>query len=164
MGGNGTVGQQLRSSLIQAYYHHYIDYDRLKDALKTPYAPATARKDGSRPKRRQWNEADERAFEKLLEDELEKVYTFQRVKAGEIVRRIQTSKDEVAEVLGRLEKDGDDDKSDLEQSFLLLEEDLSDVIADVHDLAKFTRLNYTGFYKIIKKHDVGFSHFLVSIW
>ena len=26
-------------------------------------------------------------------------------------------------------------------------------IADVHDLAKFTQLNYTGFQKIIKKHD-----------
>lgn len=29
-----------------------------------------------------------------------------------------------------------------------------DSIADVHDLAKFTQLNYTGFQKIIKKHDV----------
>ena len=41
-----------------------------------------------------------------------------------------------------------------EEDFLLLEEDLSDIIADVHDLAKFTQLNYTGFQKIIKKHDV----------
>jgi len=32
---------------------------------------------------------------------------------------------------------------------------VSDIIADVHDLAKFTQLNYTGFQKIIKKHDVG---------
>lgn len=31
---------------------------------------------------------------------------------------------------------------------------MSDIIADVHDLAKFTQLNYTGFQKIIKKHDV----------
>ena len=41
----------------------------------------------------------------------------------------------------------------LEEDFLLLEEDLSDIIADVHDLAKYTQLNYTGFQKIIKKHD-----------
>ncbi|KAG0136894.1 putative vacuolar transporter chaperone (Vtc4) [Tuber indicum] len=40
-----------------------------------------------------------------------------------------------------------------EEDFELLEEDLSDIIADVHDLAKFTQLNYTGFQKIIKKHD-----------
>jgi DNA replication licensing factor MCM4 len=30
---------------------------------------------------------------------------------------------------------------------------VSDIIADVHDLARFTQLNYTGFTKIIKKHD-----------
>ena len=42
----------------------------------------------------------------------------------------------------------------VEEDFLLLEEDVSDIIADVHDLAKFTQLNYTGFQKIIKKHDV----------
>jgi len=37
---------------------------------------------------------------------------------------------------------------------MLLEVDINDIIADVHDLAKFTQLNYTGFQKIIKKHDV----------
>ena len=46
------------------------------------------------------------------------------------------------------------EESPSEEDFELLEEDLSDIIADVHDLAKFTQLNYTGFQKIIKKHDV----------
>lgn len=41
----------------------------------------------------------------------------------------------------------------MEEDFQLLEADLSDIIADVHDLAKYTQLNYTGFQKIIKKHD-----------
>jgi SPX domain protein involved in polyphosphate accumulation len=45
-----------------------------------------------------------------------------------------------------------------EEDFGMLEEDLSDVIADVHDLAKFTQLNYTGFQKIIKKHDKLYPH------
>lgn len=48
--------------------------------------------------------------------------------------------------------DTDTDES-LEEDFQLLEADLSDIIADVHDLAKYTQLNYTGFQKIIKKHD-----------
>lgn len=39
---------------------------------------------------------------------------------------------------------------------MLLEVDINDIIADVHDLAKFTQLNYTGFQKIIKKHDVSY--------
>ena len=147
------VGRQLRTSLIKDYYHHYIAYDELKDALKTPFEHEPT-KDHPKPKRRPWTDEDERAFVKLLEDELEKVYTFQRMKAGETVRRIKSSEDEVNEVIGRLGKSSDGGKSEeLEVQFMLLEEDLSDVIADVHDLAKFTRLNYTGFYKIIKKHD-----------
>lgn len=40
-----------------------------------------------------------------------------------------------------------------DHSYDTLEVDLSDIIADVHDLARFVQLNYTGFQKIIKKHD-----------
>ena len=102
-----------------------------------------------------------------MEGELEKVFTFQRVKSGEIVRRIKTSEKEVNDVIKRLEERGpkptqngnaehaEEANIPTEDDFMLLEEDLSDIIADVHDLAKFTQLNYTGFQKIIKKHDVG---------
>ena len=87
------------------------------------------------------------------------------MKAGEIVRRIQISQKEVKDVIGRLDSRGPKstqngtfnpqaEEEPTEDEFLLLEEDLSDIIADVHDLAKFTQLNYTGFQKIIKKHDV----------
>jgi len=47
----------------------------------------------------------------------------------------------------------DDDGPD-EDDFLLLEEDLNEITAEVNDLAKFVQLNYTGFQKVIKKHDV----------
>jgi len=57
---------------------------------------------------------------------------------------------------GPVGRDGvqQNDDAPTEEEFMLLEEDLSDIIADVHDLAKFVQLNYTGFQKIIKKHDV----------
>ncbi|PWN92510.1 putative VTC4-vacuolar transporter chaperone [Acaromyces ingoldii] len=52
------------------------------------------------------------------------------------------------------EFDSDTDDSDAyEERFLELEERLAVIIADVHDLALFTKLNYTGFHKIVKKHD-----------
>ncbi|RMZ80933.1 hypothetical protein DV737_g2789, partial [Chaetothyriales sp. CBS 132003] len=119
-------GQQLRQSLIKDYSWYYIDYDGLKDALKTDFVPG---KDGGR---RPWTNDDESNFIKLLEAELDKVFTFQKLKSQEIVSRIKASEHEVKQ---------------------LLEADVSDVIADVHDLAKYTQLNYTGFQKIIKKHD-----------
>ena len=82
------------------------------------------------------------------------------------MRRIKASEKEVDDVIGRLDKSGPkptqngntgqagEEDVPTEEDFILLEEDLSDIIADVHDLAKFTQLNYTGFQKIIKKHDV----------
>lgn len=158
-------GQQLRTSLIRDYYYYYIAYDDLKEALKTPYETEST-SDNPQPKRRPWTEDDEKAFVTELESELDKVFTFQRVKSEEIVRRIKASEKEVNDVIARLDKRGPQDSSQAEEEedgkddapteedFLLLEEDLSDIIADVHDLAKFTQLNYTGFQKIIKKHDV----------
>ncbi|KAL9021475.1 MAG: hypothetical protein Q9185_001372 [Variospora sp. 1 TL-2023] len=158
-------GQQLRTSLLKDYFYHYISYEDLKAALKTPYENAPTPED-PHPKRRPWNEDDEKAFVKQLEDELDKVWTFQRVRSGDIVRRIRASEKEVNEVVSRLERRGprrssqvggngtaEEEDATIEDDFTLLEEDLSDIIADVHDLAKFTQLNYTGFQKIIKKHD-----------
>ena len=152
---------------MKDYYYYYIAYDDLKDALKTPYIEDPTPQN-PKPKRRPWNEDDEKAFVAELEGELDKVFTFQRVKSGETVRRIKASEKEVNDVIGRLDQRGPkpaqngnasgvqarEDDVPTEEDFMLLEEDLSDIIADVHDLAKFTQLNYTGFQKIIKKHDV----------
>jgi SPX domain protein involved in polyphosphate accumulation len=148
-----TVGQQLRTSLIKDWYYHYISYDDLKSALDTPLETKPTPQNPT-PHQRPWNEDDEKAFVAQLEAELEKVFSFQRVKSGEIVRRIKNSEREVNEVVARLDSNGAQPENEpSEDEFLLLEEDLSDIIADVHDLAKFTQLNYTGFQKIIKKHD-----------
>ncbi|PGH19013.1 hypothetical protein AJ79_00047 [Helicocarpus griseus UAMH5409] len=213
-------GHQLRTSLIKEYYDHYIAYDDLKAALKTdfqhPPTPSTPK-----PKRKPWTEEDERNFVALLESELDKVFTFQKLKSDEIVARIVQSEKEVNGVVAMLEVcaaraaaagggvDGGDAGSGTgsgrngslvrresqfqqqlrefgrvrerrgeggvaadvaagggnvagaigggsgptDEDFLLLEEDLSDIIADVHDLAKYVQMNYTGFQKIIKKHD-----------
>merc|ERR1711939_141336 len=143
-------GQQLRQSLIKDYYWHYIAYDDLKDALKKPFV------NGKSGERQPWTDDDEADFIRQLEAELDKVYTFQKLKSQEIVSRIKSSEAEVKQVLERQELQQTSDPesdSELESDFELLEQDLSDIIADVHDLAKFTQLNYTGFQKIIKKHD-----------
>ncbi|KAK2768911.1 vacuolar transporter chaperone [Emmonsiellopsis sp. PD_33] len=157
-------GHQLRSSLIKEFSDHYIAYDELKTALKTPYTTEPT-PSNPKPPRRPWTEEDERRFVSLLESELDKVFTFQKIKSDEIVRRIIDSEKEVGDVVAQLDarggggdgngggSGGSSVQHPTDEDFLLLEEDLSDVIADVHDLAKYTQLNYTGFQKIIKKHD-----------
>ncbi|KAJ5238413.1 hypothetical protein N7468_003032 [Penicillium chermesinum] len=152
-------GEQLQSSMLREYHPYYIAYDDLKKALKTDYVtPPTP--DTPKPARREWNEEDERNFVALLERELEKVFLFQKRKSEEIVESIQASELDVQDVVGRLDENTsnrlqnarpEDRPSD--EDFLMLEQILSEIIADVHDLAKFTQLNYTGFQKIIKKHD-----------
>lgn len=143
-------GEQLRSSVIREYQWYYIDYNGLKAELKNATGPNRS----GDAQGNEWTEEDEIRFVGKLEVELEKVHTKQQVKAMEISRRIAVSEHEVKDVVNRLNERGLSEDGPSEEEFMLLEEDLSDVIADVHDLAKFVQLNYTGFYKIIKKHDV----------
>ncbi|KAK4684854.1 hypothetical protein P7C73_g5309, partial [Tremellales sp. Uapishka_1] len=64
---------------------------------------------------------------------------------------------------GGSDDDDDDDsvhsQSSFDERFKELEEEVANLVADVHDLALFTKLNFTGFTKIVKKHDkiTGFS-------
>lgn len=93
--------------------------------------------------------------------------TFQHVKSNDIGRRILASEKEVSDAIDKFRQSGREAQGvyvepPSEDDFMLLEEDLSDIIADVYDLAKFTQLNYTGFQKIIKKHDVGVSRLVSS--
>lgn len=156
--------------MIKEFYPYYIAYDELKKALKTDLVDEPT-SDNTQPARKEWTEDDETNFVSLLESELEKVFLFQKRKSEEIVARIQESELAVNDVVSRLDSSADSRRQSVRVSrhpptdadFLMLEQVLSDIIADVHDLAKFTQLNYTGFQKIIKKHDVGFpSNFRVG--
>lgn len=146
--------------MIKEYYWNYINYEGLKKALKTGYVTEPT-PENAKPDRKAWTEDDERHFVTLLESELDKVFNFQKLKSAEIVRRIQESEKDVDDVVTRLNNSNEarnNGRSSVnppsDEEFLMLEQLLSDIIADVHDLAKFTQLNYTGFQKIIKKHDV----------
>ena len=46
--------------------------------------------------------------------------------------------------------DSDESYDALEARFHLLEEEVANLVADVHDLALYTKLNVTGFMKILK--------------
>ncbi|TFK70314.1 SPX-domain-containing protein [Pluteus cervinus] len=53
-----------------------------------------------------------------------------------------------------LSDDEDEESLDaLEERFHELEEEVATLVADVHDLALYAKLNLTGFMKILKKHD-----------
>ncbi|KAI8988025.1 VTC domain-containing protein [Mycotypha africana] len=127
-------GYTLRTSLNPEWTCYYVAYDELKIILKKITTHGGI-----------WSEESESLFIERLEAELDKVYTFQRAKLDEIKHRIEQEALEV----GRLCQSDFPDEDD----FTASEIELGHIIADVHDLAKFVKLNYTGFLKIIKKHD-----------
>ncbi|CAN3356433.1 vacuolar transporter chaperone complex subunit 4 [Diutina catenulata] len=139
-------GDHLRKSLIKSYSFYYINYDELKHQMKKSL------KDNDYV----WNNQLEEEFLNEMEQELDKVWSFTKVKNTEVNRRIKEAEPEVMRVVDQMKAyraNPSQNTPPSEQEFDELEQELSDVIADVHDLAKFTRLNYTGFQKIVKKHD-----------
>ncbi|KAI0046592.1 SPX-domain-containing protein [Auriscalpium vulgare] len=188
-------GRKIKNDLYSEWQPFYIDYNLLKRELK------------ARTTSHGWDDADEQAFTKMLEGELDKIHDFQKRKTAELSRRIKDAERQVRKLVAddyvfsgthddihhprgesstsgapdpsdpeahrareELEQDAgsdddsdDDDDSDgeseaqsvdaLEDQFHLLEEEVANLVADVHDLALYTKLNITGFMKILKKHD-----------
>ncbi|CAA22867.1 vacuolar transporter chaperone (VTC) complex subunit Vtc4 [Schizosaccharomyces pombe] len=130
-------GQLLKETLMYEYKYSYVNYDKLKKEIKR------------RNDQGGWSEEDESDFVELLEKELDKVYSFQKNKSAEVMERIRFCEEQTDEVVRRLDSDNPPNEND----FAILETELTDIMATVHDLAKFSELNYTAFYKIIKKHD-----------
>lgn len=80
---------------------------------------------------------------------------------GDLERHVTDHRDDDA----GSDDDDDDDHSTMsvdavEERFRELEEEVATLVADVHDLALFTKLNFTGFVKIVKKHDVSLPDYL----
>ncbi|KAK3826015.1 MAG: vacuolar transporter chaperone complex subunit [Benniella sp.] len=136
-------GQHLAYSVQPEWTFNYISYDELKEVIKTRTATQV------------WNETDEGYFVELLERELEKVYSFQNVKIGEIRRKLSYYNTQAQE----FKKNGAQ-----EETWRALEVELLRLIAEVDVLARYTRLNYTGFLKIVKKHDKQTGWMLKSIF
>ncbi|AET41494.1 Vtc4p Ecym_8209 [Eremothecium cymbalariae DBVPG len=133
-------GEHLNRSLIREYSYYYISYDDLKIELEQNLEENNGI----------WTSDLETEFLESLEGELDKIYTFCKVKHNQVIRRVNEAAEKVHVAVSPSMKSSQDAVS---VDFEVLEEELSDIIADVHDLAKFARLNYTGFQKIIKKHD-----------
>ncbi|KAJ1642396.1 hypothetical protein LPJ64_005761 [Coemansia asiatica] len=128
-------GQQLRESLFPDWKFYYVDYAGLKRFL---YERAD----------KGYTADDEAEFVKLLDGELEKVNSFQQTKSSEMKRRIEYCEKQVALITANTASE----EAKLEQ-LGIIEKEIDAVISEVYELAKFTRLNFTAFLKIVKKHD-----------
>ncbi|KAG2187294.1 hypothetical protein INT44_004979 [Umbelopsis vinacea] len=127
-------GRELQESVFAPWRLSYMAYDVLKMELK------------SRQEDHPWTAQDESDFTQLLDNELSKVHDFVNAKLAEIDARITYCE----RTIQTIQKNP---SMSSETNYTIMDEALTEILFDVNDLAKFTRVNFVGFQKILKKHD-----------
>ncbi|KAF5100858.1 hypothetical protein D0Z03_000737 [Geotrichum reessii] len=128
-------GVRLASQIYPPWKEEYIAYDKLKKLLKESIVPHGTKQDD-------WSEADETNFVSVLDSELEKVYSFQS-------KTYSMLSDKISEI----EKSINQAESFKVEDAKSFEAKLEEILEAARELDTFSRLNFTGFTKIVKKHD-----------
>ncbi|KAI9048036.1 hypothetical protein LZ554_007834 [Drepanopeziza brunnea f. sp. 'monogermtubi'] len=151
-------GKKLRNSIYPKWKDQYIDYAKLKNLL---------REDEEEDSR--WTEEDESRFsDEILTVQLEKVAAFQQETFKSLEQRTNAAADKLKELApedasgsgsGRGSGSGSGSgngkaKGDTWTArFKAIEAELDEIINETKELKKYSSINYTGFLKIVKKHD-----------
>ena len=139
-------GATLRKSIYEPWRSSYIDYPKLKKLL---------REDEPEEDAQPWTEDDESRFvEELLNVQLEKVNTFQ----SDTYRQLRQRTTDCETKLQRLAGAEDDDESHPKKDASRIEaqkalKELDGITAEITELEKYSRVNFTAFLKAAKKHD-----------
>lgn len=111
----------------------YLTYDALKVMLKQDEPDES------------WTEDDESKFVEKLDENLEKVYSFQ----NEQYERLLGDVDKLETQLESIQASSQHDETQV-KDFV---QKLDTLTEGGKELEKYSRINYTGFVKIVKKHD-----------
>ena len=155
-------GRTLKNSIYEPWASNYIDYAKLKQLLRED--------DRSEDESREWTEDDEGKFvEELVNVQLEKVNAFQvetykglRERTSDCEARLE--KEATSEKEGKensVQKDGEDEKQAERENekgqdngrLQKVLKELDSITKEINELEKYSRINYTGFLKAVKKHD-----------
>jgi len=133
-------GKTLRNSVYPPWKGQYIDYGHLKNLLREDV-------EDDRP----WTADDETKFsDEIFNVQLEKVAAFQASTFKELEYRATKA----GEKLRDLAPEGGKAKGDITIGrFKEIEAELDSIISETKELKKYSNINYTGFLKIVKKHD-----------
>ena len=143
-------GRTLRSSVYRPWQDKYIDYGKLKNLL---------REEKFEEDREEWTEDDEKRFcDEIFNVQLEKVAQFQQDQFDSLRQRVDSAFQKLKDTLPT-QAEGEEVQvaataSEADAAKLReLEKELDDFTSEVKELKKFSSINYTGFLKIVKKHD-----------
>lgn len=138
-------GKTLREAVYPPWKDKYIDYGKLKTLLHEDKFD-----DDTVP----WTEEDENRFcDEIFNVQLEKVARFQQERFDALKQRVDAAFEKLKE-LSPAEGDKPATRTEEETSELKeLEKELDNITNEVKELKKYSSINYTGFLKIVKKHD-----------
>ncbi|OAA41400.1 SPX domain-containing protein [Metarhizium rileyi] len=138
-------GKTLREAVYAPWKDQYIDYNKLKALLHDDKFD-----DDSVP----WTEDDENRFcDEIFNVQLEKVAHFQQDRVDTLKKLVDAAFEKLKE-LSPTEGDKSAARTEEETTKLKgLEKELDDITNEVKELKKYSSINYTGFLKIVKKHD-----------
>lgn len=156
-------GKTLQLSIYGPWKDQYIDYAKLKKLL---------REDGSSSSD-QWTEKDEEVFvEELVNVQLEKVHNFHKETYDKLRDRTAACEAKLDEIAAAKSGAQDDDKGkageassngsgkkkvpseeEKQKTLREVQSELDQISKETSELEKYSRINYTGFLKAVKKHD-----------
>lgn len=126
-------GVRLANEIYPPWRQAYVQYEVLKKLLKENVIPVTEES---------WTSDDETKFVETLDAELENVYSFQAKTYESLSDRLST----IEKTINNTVQFTADDAKEIETT-------LEDILEEAKQLDRFSRLNFTGFTKIVKKHD-----------
>lgn len=145
-------GQTLREAAQGPWKDKYIDYGKLQTLL---------REDKFDDDNEAWTEEDENRFcEEIFNVQLEKVARFQQERVDALKQRADAAFDKLKELAPPAAEGQDGAAVALpplseENAARLkeLEAELDSIMDEIKALKRYSSINYTGFLKIVKKHD-----------
>jgi SPX domain protein involved in polyphosphate accumulation len=137
-------GKTLARSVYPPWKDKYIDYAKLKSLLREDQDD-----DGVA-----WTEDDENRFcDEIFNVQLEKVAQFQQERVDDLKQRLDAALEQLKR-LTQTDAEPPAPREDVDAAALRkLESELDDITNEVNQLKKYSGDNYTGFLKIVKKHD-----------
>lgn len=135
-------GKTLQSSFYEPWQDKYLDYPKLKSMLR----------EDEYEEDESWTENDETRFsDEIFNVQLEKVTSFHEGKFKELKDRVDSAFEKLKEL--PTSEDGQPRSELATQRLKELEAELDAITNEVNELKRYSNINYTGFLKIVKKHD-----------
>lgn len=153
-------GRRLQEAIYPPWKDKYIDYAKLKSILRE-----------NQPDDDEWTDEDEKRFcDEIFNVQLEKVAQFQQEQFNSLRQRVDAAFEQLKSLTPQdapapapapapAEQPAGEPSSSAPKpqvpaaKLKELEAELDSITRDVRELKRFSSINYTGFLKIVKKHD-----------